>query len=170
MVDDFLRPALDFRVAALYRVKVQFGRVGACGHGAGGTATHANAHAGATQLNQQAAGRKFDFFRLAGVDLPQTARDHDGLVVTALHTVHGLLVFTEIAQQIGPAKLVVEGRAAQWALGHDLQRAGNVARLAARLITQAAPEFGHSKARQTRLGFGATACGAFVANFTACAC
>jgi hypothetical protein len=55
LVDDLLRTALDLGVAALHRVKVQLRRVGARGHGAGRAAAHADAHAGAAQLDQQAA-------------------------------------------------------------------------------------------------------------------
>jgi hypothetical protein len=167
MVDNLLRTALDLGVAALHRVKVEVGGVGACGHRAGRTAAHADAHAGAAQLNEQTARRKFNLFRLIGIDLAQAARDHDGLVVTPHHTVHGLFVFAEIAQQIGTAKLVVEGRATQGAFGHDLQGAGDVLGLAARLVAQAAPEFGHSETAQARLGLGATACRAFVADLAA---
>ena len=126
MVDHLLRPALDLGVAALHRVKVQLRRVGATGHGAGGTAAHANAHAGATQLNQQGARRKFDLVGLRAVNHAQTARNHDGLVVATCHARHLLFVLAEIAQQVGTAKLVVEGRATEWALGHDLQRASHV--------------------------------------------
>ena len=147
MVDNLLRPALDLGVAALHRVKVEVGGVGARGHGAGRAAAHADAHAGTAQLDQQTARRKFNFFRLLGVDLPQTARDHDGLVVTAHHAVHRQFVFAEITQQIGPAKLVVEGRATQRALGHDLQRAGDVLGFTARLVGHAAPKLGHGETR-----------------------
>ena len=83
-VDDFLRPALDLGVAALHRIKVEFGRIGAGGHGTGGAAAHANAHAGAAKLDQQTAGRKLDLVRLARVDHAQAAGDHDRLMVAAL--------------------------------------------------------------------------------------
>ncbi len=64
LVDDLLRPALDLRVAALHRIKIQLGRVGASGHRTRRAAAHANAHARAAQLNQQAAGRKRHLVRL----------------------------------------------------------------------------------------------------------
>ena len=167
VVDDLLRPALDLGIAALHRVKVQIRGVGAGGHGAGRTAAHANAHAGATQLDQQAARWEFDLLGLLGVDLPQTARDHDGLVVTPHHAVHGLFVFAEIAQQVGTAKLVVEGRATQRAFGHDLQGAGDVLGFSTLLVRHAAPKFGHGEARQTRLGLGAATGCALVADLAA---
>jgi hypothetical protein len=61
------------------------------------------------------------------------AGDHDRLVVAALHAGHGLLEDAEVAAQVGAAELVVEGGAAQRALGHDLQRAGDVLGLADRV-------------------------------------
>ena len=64
VVDDFLRAPLDLGVAALHRIEVQFGRVGAGRHRAGGAAAHADAHARAAQLDQQRAGRELDLLRL----------------------------------------------------------------------------------------------------------
>ena len=172
LVDHLLRPALNLGVAALHRVKVQLRRIGAGGHGAGRTAAHADTHAGATQLDQKAAGGELHLVGLLGVDDAQTARDHDGLVVAAHHGVHiaghGLFVFAEVAQQVGPAEFVVEGRAAQGAFDHDLQRAGNVPGLATHLVGHAAPELGDGKAGQARLGLGAAAGGALVADLAAC--
>ena len=173
LVDDLLRAALDFGVAALHRVKVQFGGIGAGRHRAGRAAAHADAHARAAQLHQQAARQKLLFVRLCRVDHAQTASDHDGLVVAALHGVDvaagALLEFAEIAQQIGPAKLVIKCSAAQWALSHDVQSAGDVARLAigcARLRV-VPTQLGYGKARQARLRLGAPARGAFVTDFAA---
>ena len=130
LVDDFLRTAFDFGVAALHRVKIQRCRVRTRRHRAGRAAAHANTHAGAAELDQQAASREEDFVGQVAVNHAQAARDHDGLVVAALNGVDaagdGLLVFAEIAQQVGATKLVVERCAAQRAFDHDLQRAGNV--------------------------------------------
>ena len=143
LVDDLLGAALDLRVAALHRVKVEVRRVVAGGHGAGGAAAHANAHARAAELDQQRARRKLDLVRLRGIDHAQAAGQHDRLVVAALlglrlrrascvldRVAQALLVLAKVTQQIGPAKLVVERRPAQRPLDHDLQRAGNVRRLA----------------------------------------
>ncbi|MNV34237.1 hypothetical protein D3C71_1256470 [compost metagenome] len=163
VVDDLLRTALDLGVAALHRVKVQLGRVGARGHGAGGAAAHADAHAGAAQLDQQRTGGKLNLLRQLGIDHAHTARDHDGLVVAALHAADFLLVLTKVAVQVGPAELVVERRAAQGAFDHDLQRAGNVLGLA----DGGAPELGHREAREARLGLGAAAGGAFITDLAA---
>ena len=84
LVDDLLRPALDLGVAALHRIEVKLRRIRAGRHGAGGAAAHANAHARATELDQQAARREFNLVRLRGVYHAQAAGDHDRLVVTAL--------------------------------------------------------------------------------------
>lgn len=169
VVDDLLRTALDLGIAALHRVEVELGCVGARGHRARGAAAHADAHAGPAELDQQRAGRELDLLRLRGVDAAKAARDHDGLVVAALHRVdvarHGLLVFAEVAQQIGPAELVVECGAAQRALGHDLQRAGNVLGLA--VVALFRPELRHRETGQAGLGLGAAAGGAFVADLAA---
>ncbi|KAF1033478.1 MAG: hypothetical protein GAK34_03561 [Delftia tsuruhatensis] len=167
VVDDFLGAALDLGVAALHGVEVQLGRVRAAGHGAGSAAAHADAHAGAAQLDQQGAGGELDLARQLGVDHAQAARDHDGLVVAAHHGIgtHAdlLLVLAEIAGQVGTAELVVEGRATERALDHDLQRAGDVLGLA----HFAAPQLGDREARQAGLGLGAAARGALVADLAA---
>ena len=84
LVDDLLRPALNLGVAALYRIKIEFRRVGAARHRTGGAATHADAHSGAAQLDQQAAGRKLNLVGLGRVDHAQAPGNHDGLVVAAL--------------------------------------------------------------------------------------
>ena len=77
-----------------------------------------------------------------------------------------------VAQQIRPTKLVVEGRAAQRAFDHDLQRTGDVIGLAVapiwRINWNLTPiDFGHGEAGQAGFGFGAAASGAFVADFAA---
>ena len=84
VVDDLLRAPLNLRVAALDRIKIQLGRIRPRGHGAGGAATHADAHAGATELNQQATSGEFDFAGLGGVNHAQATGNHDGLVIAAL--------------------------------------------------------------------------------------
>ena len=167
VVDDLLRTPLNLGVATLHRVEVERSGVGATGHGAGRAAAHANLHARAAELNQQRTGGEVDLLGLRRVDHTQAARDHDGLVVTAQHAGHSLLVLAEVAQQVGSAELVVVGRAAQWGLGHDLQRAGDVIGLATRLVAHASPEFGDGETGQARLGPGAATGRALVANFTA---
>ena len=165
VVDDFLRPALDLGIAALHRVEVEFGGVGARGHGAGRAAAHADAHAGAAQLDQQRTRGELDLLGLVLVDHAQAAGNHDGLVVAAHHAADFLLIFAEVAGQVGTAELVVERRAAQRAFGHDLQRAGDVLGLA----YGAAPELGDRETAEAGLGLGAAAGRAFVADLAAVA-
>ena len=179
LVNHLLRPALNLGVAALHGVKVQLGRVRACGHGTRRAPAHANAHAGATQLNQQAACGKLDLVGLGRINHAQAASNHDGLVVAALlllwrglarHVVnHCLLVFAEVAQQIGAAELVVECRAAQGAFDHDLQRAGNVHGLAVADLGFTKAQCGHRETSQPGFGLGAAPGGTLVPNLAACA-
>ena len=189
LVDHLLRTALDFRVAALHRVKVQRCGVGAGRHRAGRAAAHANAHAGAAELDQQAAGGEEDFVGQIAVNHAQTAGDHDGLVVATLGGINvadnGLFVLAEVAQQVRATKFVVERRAAQRAFDHDLQRAGDVFWFAVTLLNPFAlslskgfdrlsPNGGfikmhlrHGKTGQSRFGFGATPGRALVPNLAA---
>ena len=133
LVDDFLRAALDFRVAALHRIEVELGGIRARRHRAGCAAAHADAHAGAADLDQQRAGGEQNLVGQFGINRADAAGNHDGLVITPALAADGLLVFAEVTVQVGPAKLVVERRAAQRAFRHDLQRAGDVAGLAVTL-------------------------------------
>ena len=130
--DDFLRTALNLRVAALYRIKIQRRVVRARRHRAGRAATHADAHAWPAQLNQQAARRKCDFLRQLVVYRADATRNHDGLVIAALHACDFLLKAAEIARQHRAAKFIAKGCATQWAFGHDLQRRGHMRRKIAR--------------------------------------
>ena len=148
LVDDLLRPALNFGVAPLHRVKVEVYRIGTAGQGAGRPSAQTNAHARPSQLDEQGACGKTYFFGLLGVDGAQAARDHDGLVVAAHHPGNHLLVFAKVAQQVGAPKLVVEGGRAQGPLGHDLQGTGHVGGA----LQGAVPQLGHGEAGQGRLG------------------
>jgi hypothetical protein len=91
-VDDFLRTALDFRIAALNRVEVEFGGVGAGRHRAGGAAAHADAHTRAADLDQQRAFRQIVLVRVLIGDIADAAGDHDRLVIAAHQTRDVLLV------------------------------------------------------------------------------
>ena len=169
MVDDLLGPTLYLRVAALHGIKVQRRGVGARGHGTGRTAAHADAHARPAQLHQQRARRKHFLVGLPLGDLPQAASDHDRLVKAAHHPGHGLFEGAEVARQVGPAELVVEGCAAERAFDHDVQRAGDVGRLARAaalpgFVRARQAQVAGGKARQPRLGPGATARGPFIAD------
>ena len=87
-------------------------------------------------MNQQRAGREQNFFGQPGVNRADTARNHDGLVVAPALAGNGLLVFPEIAVQIGPAKFVVESCTTQRTFRHDLQRTGDVFGLAEIAVKQ----------------------------------
>ena len=113
VVDDLLGPALDLGIAALHRIEIELGCVGAGGHRAGGAAAHADPHARPAQLQQQRAGRELDLVRLRSGDRPEAAGDHDRLVIAAPLAADRLLVDAEVAAEIGPPELVVEGGAAE---------------------------------------------------------
>ena len=164
LVDHLLRAPLDLRVTTLHRVKVKLCGIGAGSHRTGRAAAHANPHAGSAELNQQRARREENFFCQCGINGADAARNHDGLVIPPALALGGLLIFTKVTVQVGPAKFVVECCAAEWAFGHDLQRAGDVVWLAVGRIKKP----GNSKSGQTCLGFGAAPGCAFVANLTAC--
>ena len=100
---------------------------------------------------------------LRGINRSQTARNHDGFVVTALHTADFLLVFAEVAEQIRATKFVIERRAPEWAFDHDLQGAGDVFGLA----DCAAPEFGNAESGQSGFGFRTASGCAFIPNLAA---
>ena len=100
VVDDLLRAALDLGVAALHRVEVELGGVGAGRHRARRAAAHADAHARAAELDQQRAGRELDLVRLRRGDRAEPAGDHDRLVIAAPQAADGLLVDAEIAAQV----------------------------------------------------------------------
>ena len=123
-VDDFLGAAFHFRIAALDGIEVQVGRVAAGGHRRGGAAAHADTHARATKLHQQAADGDVVLVRVLRRDIADAARDHDRLVVAE----HGiavdadvLFIRAEVAAQYRTAEFIRERGAAQRAVDHDLQ-------------------------------------------------
>ena len=83
VVDDLLRAALDLGVAALHRIEVEVGGVGARGHRAGRAAAHADAHAGPAELDQQRTRGQRALRRMRVVDVADASGEHDGFVVTA---------------------------------------------------------------------------------------
>ena len=120
-VDDFLRASLHFRIAALYRIKIQICGIGARCHGGCGTTTHADAHARAAKLYQQAAGRQAFFLCMLRGDVTHTAGDHDRLVIAVNGATDILFVGAEITRQIRTTEFIVECCATERAINHDLQ-------------------------------------------------
>ena len=129
-VDHFLRATLHFRITALHRIKVEIRRVLARRHAGCRTAAHANAHAFATELNQQGARWERNFVNVNIRHGAQAARDHDGLVIAVNGVANALLEGAEIATQHRATELIVERRAANRPLNHDVQCRGNTVRLA----------------------------------------
>ncbi len=136
-------------------------------------AAQADAHARAAKLHQQRACGKCLFVRHAGIDGAQATGEHDGLVITPDLAVHRLFEHAEVPGKIGTAELVVERRAAQRPVEHDLQRAGGVTGLAEcfcgrlpRFASARQPQIGDRKPGEPRLGARATAGGALVANLS----
>ena len=107
-IDHLLRTALDLRVAALHRIEVEIRRIGAGGHGGRSSTTHADQHAGAAKLDQQRARREDLLVGMRGVDVADSAGQHDRLVVAAQHPAYLRLERAEVAAQVRPAELVVE--------------------------------------------------------------
>jgi hypothetical protein len=171
-VDDFLRTALDFRVAALHRGEIKVFGIGTGRHRRSGTATEADQHAGTAELDELGADREgFILERLLGLDAAQTAGDHDRLVVATHRTGDILLIGAEIAGQIRAAEFVVECCRANRAFEHDVERRGDARRTAVgmfpRLRGIGQIEVGDRETAEAGLRLGTLAGSAFVADFAA---
>ena len=109
--------------------------------------------------------------RLLRLNAAQAAGNHNRFVVAANLTVKLLFKSAEVAQEVWAAEFVVERRAADGAFNHDVQRRGNVFRLAVilfpRLFEVGDVEVGHGKAGQARFRTRTFARRAFVADFAA---
>ena len=138
-VDDFLGTAFHFGVAALHGVEVEGFGVGACRHGRGGAAAEADAHAGAAEDDQEAAGGRHVLLRLVVADVADAAGEHDRLVVAVARAADVGFERAEVAEDVRTAELVVEGGAAERAFRHDRERRGDAGRgavLGIRLFTR----------------------------------
>jgi len=129
-VDHFLRTPLHLRIAALDGIEIEIRGIGTGRHRRRGAATHADPHAGAAKLNQQATGRQVIFLRMLVRDAADAAGDHDRLVITVHRAADVLFIGTEKAAQDRTAEFIVECRAADWTLDHDLQCGRNAIGLA----------------------------------------
>ena len=138
-VDDFLGTAFHFGVAALHGVEVEGFGVGARRHGRGGAAAEADAHAGAAEDDQEAAGGRHVLLRLVVADVADAAGEHDRLVVAVARAANVGFERAEVAEDVRTAELVVEGGAAERAFRHDRERRGDAGRgavLGIRLFTR----------------------------------
>ncbi len=137
-VDHFLAAALHFRVAALHGGEVQVFRLAAGGDRGGRAAAQADQHGRAAEHDQQIALGNHVLLHVIGADIAETAGDHDRLVVTAQLAAFRRRGFqlegAEIAADVGPAELVVEGGGAERAFDHDVQRGGDAVGLAVILL------------------------------------
>ena len=119
-VDDFLRAAFNFGVAALYGVEVQRGIIRACIHGRSRAAAQADKHTRTTQLDQQCAFGDFVFVCLLCLNAAQTAGNHNWFVIAANLTVEFFFKSTEVAQEVWTAEFVVERCATNRAFNHNV--------------------------------------------------
>src|SRR5688572_29120190 len=109
--------------------------------------------------------------------IAHAARDHDGLVITTRAVLRitraGLLEAAEIAADVRPAEFIVERRAADRALDHDVERGDDAIRLAQvfrnralfpRLLEARNAQVRHRESGQSGFRLGTAPGGAFVAD------
>ncbi len=167
-VDDLLGAPLHLGVAPLHRIEVQILRIGAGVHARRGAPAHPDQHSRTAEVNEEGPGCDRPFVSVRSVDVAESARDHDRLVVAADDSFGFHLEGAEVAREIGAAELVVEGGRAYRALEHDLQRRGDALGLSGVLfpllheIRNA--QMRNREAAQSGLGFRAAAGGGFVAD------
>ena len=170
-VDDLLRTALDFRVAALHRIKIELRAVRTRVHRRGRATAETDFHARAAELNQQCTFGQIALANVLRINIAHTACDHDGLVIAVDLIADLLLKCAEIAGQIRAAEFIVKRRAANRPSQHDLQRTGGVLRLAIFLLPRTRcvgqMQMGHGKAGQAGFWLTALSGRALVANFPA---
>ena len=104
------------------------------GHGRRRTAAQADQHRRATQHDQPGTGAEITLVDMLFTNIAVAAGEHDGLVIAAYlfagKTRCRELKAAEVAAQVGAPELVVEGRAANRAFQHDIQRADDPSGLA----------------------------------------
>ena len=170
-VDDLLRTPLDLGVAALHGIEVEVGRVDTGRHRRRRAAAHADQHPGATELDQERAGRQRMLVRMVGADVAHAARDHDRLVIAAHFAGHLLLERAKVAREVGPAEFVVERCGADRAFDHDRQCGGDAVGLAEVLFPRVRqsryPQVRNRESHQSGFRLRTDAGGAFVADLAA---
>src|SRR5690606_30591136 len=133
-VNHFLATALDFRVVALHRGKVELLGAFAGRHRRGSTTTETDQHRRATEHDDFCTGRNALLLDMLLADIAEATGDHDRLVVAA----HFIAVDTrrldfqraEITTDIRATEFVVERGATNRALDHDVECRDNTRRLA----------------------------------------
>ena len=179
-VDDLLRAPLHLGVAALHRREIEVGRRSARADRRRRTAAEPDEHRGAAEHDDLGARRAVALLDMVAAHVAHAARDHDRLVVTA-HAARRIagrvdLERAEVAADRGTAELIVEGGRADRPLEHDVERRGDAARLAeigdAGRCLPGLREVGDAQMRdreadEPRLGLGADAGRALVADLTA---
>jgi hypothetical protein len=100
------------------------------GHARRRAAAQADQHRRPAEHQQLRARARLGLLHVLRRDIAETAGDHDRLVIAAQaqrpSASRTLLVAAEIAAEIGAAEFVVEGRAADRPLEHDLQGRGTI--------------------------------------------
>ncbi len=174
-VDDLLTAALHLRVVALDRCEIQVFFRCARRHGRRRATAEPDQHRGASQHGHGCPDGKLALLHQGQPDVAEASGDHDGLVVAAdlgaacARDLH--LESAEVAGDVGPAELVVEGRAADGALQHDVQRRCDARRLAEVLLPRLDGarqlQVRDRKAREPRLGLRPAPGGSLVADLAA---
>ena len=171
-VDDFLGTTLHLWVATLHGIEVEVLCVGASIHTGCRTAAQTDEHARAAQLDEQCAFRQIVLVGVFGFDAAQTARQHDGLVIAAHFAVDLLFEGAEVASEVRTTEFIVECRATEWAVDHDLQRGRDTTRLAdgvgfPRLYETGDVQVGDGETGETCFGLGACTRCTFVTDLAA---
>src|SRR5215472_555274 len=170
-VDDLLRAALDLGVAALDRIEIEIGGVGASDQRRSCSATHPDQHSRTSELNEQRPRRQLALMRIALSDVADATGDHDRLVIAAPFASDLLLEGPEISEQVRTPELVVERGAANRTVEHDLQSGGDALRLARvdlpRLREPRNAQMRNGESGEPCFRLGADPGRALVANFTA---
>ena len=144
----------------------------AAGHGGRGATAQADQHGRAAQYNQPGPRVIVALVDMLFADIAVTAGNHDGLVVPAhlitLHARGGHLKTAEVTANVGAAKFVIEGGAADRPLQHDVQGGydppGPAVVLLPGLRQAGNIQVGHGKSRQPHFRLGAPAHCALVAD------
>ena len=173
-IDNLLTAALQLGVGALHAGKVQRLGGAAGGHGTGRAAAQTDQHRRAAEHQQQRAFDHRQLVHMAVAHAAVAARDHDGLVITAIAAIgHHLFQRPEIAVEARPAEFVVVGRRPDRGFEHDRQRrrhaCGPRQRGFPRLLEAGNPQVGGVERGQTRLGLAATTRCRLVTNLAAAA-